>query len=349
MVAVAFAPVRDAVQSAVNRLTYGRWSAPEEVLADVGHRLTGAADVPALLSETTADMVDGLGLGHVEVVDGRGQVLARHGTATTPEEALPLTAYGEVVGSLRWSGGRLREADRALLADVARQLGGVVHTAGLVEQLRRAGEQVVLAAEQERRRLRRDLHDGLGPALAGLGMLTDKVGNRLALGAPVDDDLGALRAGLSETVADVRRLVEGLRPPAVDDLGLRGALRELASGLAEGAGLDLELDLPEEEPVLAAAVEVVTYRVAQEALTNVVRHAEAGRLRLGLQVDPSRLRLVVVDDGRGIGAQPTSRGLGMSSMSERAREIGGSVEVGGTRPGGTTVTLTLPLRGGGTR
>lgn len=344
VVAVAFAPVRDAVQRAVNRLTYGRWSAPAEVLADVGHRLSGAADVPALLDETVGDMVNGLGLAHAEIVDGHGEVLARHGESTAAVESLPLTAYGAQVGTLRWSGAQLRGADRALLGDLARQLGGVVHTAGLVEDLRRASEEVVLAAEQERRRLRRDLHDGLGPALAGLGMVTDKIGNRLAQGEDIETDLTALRAGLRGTVADVRRLVEGLRPPSVDDLGLRGALGELAGALAVGAGLELDLDLPDEEPALPAAVEVAAYRVAQEALTNVVRHAGATRLRLGLQVAGSQLRLQVVDDGRGLGATPATRGVGMGSMSERAREIGGRVDVSTATPSGTAVTLTLPLR-----
>jgi signal transduction histidine kinase len=260
-------------------------------------------------------------------------------------EEQPLTAYGRPVGTLRWSGSDLRESDRTLLADVAHQIGGVVHAAALLEELTTARERVVLAAEQERRRLRRDLHDGLGPSLAGLGFLTDRIGNRLAVGEPVEDDLDALRDGLRSTVLDVRRVVEGLRPPAVDDLGLVHALAELATGLVEPAGLELELALhaaPDLVPgAVPAAIEVGAYRIAQEALTNVVRHSGATRCRLEVTVDTSWLHLVVTDDGRGVDAA-VPRGVGLASMDERAREIGGCLDLRTSRTG-TAVDVLLPL------
>ena len=342
VVAVAFAPVRDALQRGVNRLTYGRWSAPAEVLADTGRRLSDAADVPALLQSLTDEMVDGLGLSHASVADPRGRVLASSGTPGDRVEELPLSAYGRPVGALRWSGGELREADRRLLVDVAHQIGGVAHASALVEEVTAARERVVVAAEQERRRLRRDLHDGLGPSLAGLGFLTDRIANRLAAGEPVVEDLAALRAGLQTTVTDVRRVIEGLRPPAVDDLGLYGALAELATGLAEPAGLTLDLTLPEGRGSVPAAVEVAAYRIAQEALTNVVRHAGASRCHLAVSTDASRLHLSVSDDGRGVDAEGP-RGVGLASMDERARAVGGRLALA-TSAHGTTVTLDLPFR-----
>lgn len=340
VVAVAFAPLRDSMQRAVNRLTYGRWSAPAEVLADTGRRLADTAEGPALLESLTSELVHGLGLSYAEIRDVGGRRLARCGTEPDAADSLPLTAYGAEVGTLRWAGRSLRPSDRALLTDLAHQIGGAVHTSGLVDSLRAAAGQLVVAREQERRRLRHDLHDGLGPALAGLGLQLDAVQNLIEAGRPVGDRIEVLRAGLRETVAEVRRIVEGLRPPAIDDLGLFGAVAELGHELAGGSGLTLDLDLPDQRPALPAAVEVAAYRVAQEALTNVVRHAGASTCRVTGSVADGALVLAFSDDGRG-GVAP-GRGVGMSSMDQRAREIGGRVEVS-SRGRGTTVTLRLPL------
>jgi signal transduction histidine kinase len=208
----------------------------------------------------------------------------------------------------------------------------------------------VLAAEQERRRLRADLHDGLGPSLAGLGLLVDRAQNPQRAGEAVDDDLLAVREGLRTTVVDVRGLVEGLRPPAIDDLGLYGALAALGAGLTDPADIQLDLDLPEGRPSLLAAVEVAAYRVAQEALTNVVRHSSATRCRLRSTVAADGLELSVSDDGRGFDpSRVNGRGVGLGGMAERAREIGGSVEVGPNDEGGTTVMVRLPTREGAVR
>ncbi len=340
VVAVAFAPVRDWSQGGVNRLVHGRWSAPAEVLADTGRRLADAADSRALLATLTDELVGGLGLDHAEIRDATDHVLAASGHPVGPPERLSLTAYGVRVGELRWAGRPLRTTDRALLADLAHQVGAAVHTTALVDSLRRAQEQLVAGREQERRRLRHDLHDGLGPALAALGLQVDALQNVLGDGHPAGDRVTRLRAGLGETVAEVRRIVEGLRPPAIDDLGLFGAVAELGHSLAGGSGLALDLDLPAERPALPAAVEVAAYRIAQEALTNVVRHAAATRCQVTGSVSAGALVLAVADDGRG-GAAP-GPGVGLTSMGERAREIGGEVEVS-SRPQGTTVTLRLPV------
>ena len=338
-VAVAFAPLRDALQRTANRITYGRWAAPAEVLAATGRRLADAADAQALLAALTDELVDGLGLERAELRDGHGRVLASAGAGETVD-SLPLTAYGEHVGELRWGRHALRDTDRALLTDLSHQLGGVVHTTVLVDDLRAAREQLVLAREQERLRLRRDLHDGLGPSLAGLGLQVDTVQRLLAGGRPVDERLVALRAGLAGTVVEVRRIVDGLRPPALDELGLFEAVAELGRELVAGSGLTLELDLPDRRAALPAAVEVATYRVAQEALTNVVRHAHATACRVWARVSLDLLQLEVSDDGCG-GATP-SGGLGLGTMHERAGEVGGAVEVRQLERG-TAVLLRLPL------
>ncbi len=343
VVAVAFAPVRDSLQGAANRLVYGRWSAPATVLADTGRRLADAADGPALLRTLTDELVDGLGLASAEIRDANGRTLARSGTDVQPTESLPLTAYGANVGALHWAGSPLRSPERSLLDDVAHQIGGAVHTVGLVEELRDARESLVLAREQERRRIRRDLHDGLGPSLAGLGLQVDALANRLAAGHPVEDRLDTLQAGLRGTVAEVRRIVEGLRPPALDDLGLFGALAELGHQLSGGTGLELAVELPGDAPALPAAVEAAAYRIAQEALTNVVRHADASHCLVAGSFSSDALVLEVSDDGRG--GAGAGRGVGMHTMQERAHEIGGQVDVH-SRDRGTSVMIRLPLRTG---
>ncbi|HEV7187220.1 MAG TPA: sensor histidine kinase [Blastococcus sp.] len=340
VVAVSFAPLRNALQQGANRLTYGQWSQPADVLAATGRRLADAADVPALLQTLAAELGTGLGLASVEITDSTGRTLARQGVPGSTTEELPLTAYGTPVGVLRWSGGRLRAPDRALLTDVAHQLGGVVHAAALLDVVRTAQERQVLAREEERKRLRRDLHDGLGPALAALTLHVDALRNRLD--APeVDAELLRLRSGIQGTVSDVRRIVEGLRPPALDELGLAGAMEQLADRLTAGTELLVDVRVADRlEP--AAAVEVAAYRIAQEALTNVVRHAHAHQACVRVAADDGELVLEVRDDGTGTPA-PRDGGVGLASMRERAEELGGRVEVAG-RPGvGTRVVARLPV------
>jgi signal transduction histidine kinase len=153
--------------------------------------------------------------------------------------------------------------------------------------------------------------------------------------------------GLAEqaqaAVADVRRLVYALRPPALDALGLMGALRSQATHHDHG-GLRIGAEGPEELPALTAAVEVAAYRIALEALTNVVRHADARNctIRLMLDEEAGTLSLEVEDDGRGIGEDPRT-GVGMSSMRERAEELGGSYSIEAAPSGGTRVRAFLPF------
>ncbi len=211
----------------------------------------------------------------------------------------------------------------------------------LMRRLRDGEERLVLAREEERRLLRRDLHDGLGPALAALTLRVDTLRNRA--GDPdldLEAELLALRSGIQDTVTDVRRIVTGLRPPALDELGVAGAIEQLAAGLA-GSGLQVDVRVPELPPV-PAAVEVALYRVVQEAVTNVVKHAAATRARIAVAVCGNEVRLDVTDNGAG-GARPRVGGVGLAGMRDRVEEIGGTLRLS-SRPGaGTTVAVVLPL------
>ena len=354
VVAVSFAPLRDTLQRAANRLTYGQWAQPAEVLAATGRRLRDATDVPALLQTLAEELGEGLHLPYVEIGDARGAVLARRGEAEPDADRLELHAYGEHVGTLRWSGRDLRDADRALVADLAHQLGGVVHAAALFRAVRASQQRLVVAREEERKHLRRELHDGLGPALAGLSLQVDTLRNQLArrlgddlgdsIGEAVDRPLLGLRTGIQSTVIDVRRIVEGLRPAALDELGLAEALTQLVARLQvpEELRMSLQVDVPSRLP---AAVEVAAYRIVSEGVTNAVRHSGAQHVDVCVHHRRRALVVEVVDDGSGR-VVPREAGVGLSSMRERAEEIGGALEVDSREGSGTAVRATLPLREG---
>ena len=179
VVALVFTPLRLGVSSLANRVTYGHWSAPADVLAATERRLRDATDLPGLLQAMVTELADLLRLPHLELLDTHGDVVCRAGQVTSrPTEELALTAYGAPVGTMRWASTPLGSNDRRLLDAVARQLGEALHATALVEALRQAQERLVVSREEERKRLRRDLHDGLGPSLAALGMEVDGLRNR---------------------------------------------------------------------------------------------------------------------------------------------------------------------------
>jgi signal transduction histidine kinase len=211
-------------------------------------------------------------------------------------------------------------------------------------ELQRSREGLVSAREEERRRLRRDLHDGVGPQLAALMLELETASDLVS----DNHEASALMAKLSkrarEIVSDVRHSVHALRPPALDELGLVEALKEGAIQYGP-AGLRVSVDNPQDLSHLPAAVEVACYRIVQEALANVVRHAGASRcsIRLILDEDAGALSVEVEDDGRGI-RDYDSIGVGMISMRERTEELGGWCTVESVVGGGTLVRALLPFQ-----
>ena len=354
LAALALIPLRMRLQRGVTRLVYGRWHEPYEVLAGLGQDLEAAADIGRLLDAAVAELTTGLNLRDTCVHDLGGTVVAGTeglagsvqgtGAVVGPGTAsIPLMAYGTLVGSLTY---RVPErppsaAEERLLHDLARQLGGALHARLLSEDLQRARERLVLAREEERRRLRRDLHDGIGPALAGL---TLKAETARALLPPGSDgasrQLGDLSEEIRRTVVDVRRLVEGLRPPALDELGLADACAQAVGRLAAGSGLAASVHASDDLPALPAAVEVAAYRIVVEAVTNTVRHARARSCRVSIACIPAGLAIEVSDDGTGLAAAGLP-GHGLAIMRERAEELGGTVTVRDGSPG-VTVQARLP-------
>jgi signal transduction histidine kinase len=348
VVAVSFAPLRTALTQAADRVTYGRWREPYAVLAGLSPRIAAAGTPDLLLADVVTELHHTLGLRKAALRDATGAVVAGSPGNGQSRTVVPLTAYGQRAGDLLYTepATPLRAADRRVLTDLASQLALLLHARGLTEDVRRARERLVLAREEERRRLRRDLHDGLGPALAGLMLKVENAG-ALVPAEPGEavENLHAIRDDIKAAVADVRRLVEGLRPPAVDDLGLGGAVRQAVLGLATAAGIAAEVDVADPLPDVPAAVEVALYRIVSEAVTNVARHSGATACRAAILVRDRTIVAEVSDNGSGFSA-PDGRpgGHGLISMRDRAEELGGSLAIrsGGS---GTTITATLPLPG----
>ena len=347
IVAVALAPVRERVQRGVDRLLYGERRDPYGVLSRLSRRLEAAIapeEVLPVVVETVAKALK-LPYAAVELRDDAGaHVEADFGNPKGRIEPMPLHYRGEIVGhlvlGLRPGEDEFAPSDRRLLEDLARQAGVAAHAVALTRVLQRSRERLVAAREEERRRLRRDLHDGLGPALAGIALKLDAARSLLARDpAAVEATLAELRDETQRAIVDIRRLVYDLRPPALDDLGLLGALREHVERL--DGQIRFSLELPERLPPLPAAVEVAAYRIALEALTNVARHAGASACTLRLSVNGA-LELEVRDDGRGL-PQSYRPGVGLASMRERAAELGGECRVERADGNGTRVKALLPL------
>src|SRR5438105_8062177 len=269
---------------------------------------------------------------------------------------LPARSCRELLLAPRSRGESFSPADRQLLEDLGRQVGIAAHAVRLTADLRRARTRLVTAREEERRRLRRDLHDGLGPALSSVMLKLAAARHHLEADSAADAVVAEARTDLRVTLADVRRLVYELRPPALDQLGLVHAIHEQVER-CRAVELRVHLETPERLPALPAAVEVAAFRITQEAVTNVVRHAEATTCSVQLAVEEAEpphgtavdntwssdhLRIEICDDGRGLPVDGR-HGVGLVSMRERAEELGGTLWLGSGPAGGTRVVARLPL------
>jgi two-component system, NarL family, sensor kinase len=350
LVAVAFHPVRDWLQRRVNRLLHGQRDEPYAAISTLGRRLGEAmapADVLPVMADTIADALR-VPYVAVELTDALGPPAAERGQPVAGIALrLPLVHAGERVGTLvigaRSHGELLAASDRRLLEDFARRASAAASAVALSVEVQHARERLVSAREEERRRLRGDLHDGLGPTLAGAVLTIDAARRVLELD-PIgaDELLDQAAATVESTVAEVRRLVYGLRPPALDQLGLVGALRQQAAMIdLASADLSCEIQAPDPFPRLPAAVEVAAYRIAQEALTNVSRHANARHARVSISVAEG-LQLEIEDDGCGLRPDGLA-GVGLTSMRERATELGGLLEIIRPAGGGTRIRVRVPI------
>jgi len=360
LVAVLFQPLRQRVQRGVNRLIYGERDDPVTVLTRLGRQLELAIPQESVLPVLAETVALTLKLPYVGInlrTNGEVEVVAEYGRSSVANTELPLVYQGEHIGELlvgqRGPGDPFNPGEMALLGNIARQAGAAAHSVQLTADLQRSRQRLVTAREEERRRLRRDLHDGLGPALAAHLL---KIGSARVLFNQEPDEaeqlLDELEGDIESTVVEIRHLVYGLRPPELDQLGLVGAIEQYVSQYsmkahpAEGdpgrSGVNITVYVPEILPSLPAAVEVAAYRIVQEGLNNVLRHAQARRCTITLSMNREVLELNLCDDGQGLAAGHPP-GIGLSSMRERAEELGGSCRVTGLSGGGTQVLARLPL------
>jgi signal transduction histidine kinase len=354
VVALVLLPAVLLLRRTASRLVYGDRAFPYRVVSELRHVEPTTAP-ENVLDEMLTTLSRSLGLGYARIESNgstpEDRFVVERGELRGQPTVVDLEVAGTAVGRLEMEVGPLREPfgprDRRLLEDIGTQVGALVQALAAGRELQRARERLVATREEERRRLRRDLHDGLGPSLASTLMRLE-VARDL-----VDRDPVAARelvAGLvDQTEADigeVRRLVDGLRPPALDQLGLVSALRQRADqanhAVALGSTAPRWTVTADHVGVLPAAVEVAAYRIAVEAVNNAARHSGGTLVEVSLRRRPDALELVIRDDGGGIGDE-RGVGVGLGSMRDRAEELGGTCTVGPAPDGGTQVVALLPL------
>jgi signal transduction histidine kinase len=356
--------LRSGLQHIVDRLLFGERDNPYEVLSRLGRRLETALAPEVVLPTIVETVAQALKLpaAVIEIKEGdHSRVAAAYGPQHMAAITFPLVYHSEIVGQLRVAPRAPEEPltrdDKRLMEDIAHQAGVAVHATRLTIDLQHSRERLVSAREEERRRLRRDLHDGLGPTLAGQTLKVGAIRNLLTRDPSAADRLLLELGGEIEVaIADIRRLVYALRPPALDELGLVAALRaeatrhDIEEDSGSGPSVDrvtrprVTVEAPETLPALPAAVEVAAYRIACEALTNAIRHAQATycRIRLIRLTLDDALQVEITDDGMGLPAERRV-GVGLVSMRERAEELGGACSITSAPGRGVRVLATLPL------
>jgi signal transduction histidine kinase len=356
LVAVAFAPVRAAAQRVITHRLFGTGGDPQLVMHRLGLRLEASDDPESLLAAVVDTAAESLRLPYVavELWSGTGwQATRQRGRRPTHVESFDISVGDEVVGRLvvapRPDVKTLSPMDRQLLSDLARHSGVAARVAALLTDLRAAQQRLLVAREEERFRIHRDLHDGLGSTLVGLTLQLE-----VAADLAGDGELGALARRIHGEAArateDVRRIVRELRPGELEELGLAAAVAAAAARLRSPNAPTFDLDTPSLLPELPAEVEDAAYKICLEAMTNVIRHSRATRCRIQLRDTGTELELEISDDGQGFDADSgadtgadSGGGTGLRSMRDRAAAAGGTVTVTADAGGGTSVLARLPL------
>ena len=355
LVTATFAPLRRWLRDAIDDLVQAQEDDAYALVGRLNAELQQMASPRAALPQVARMIATDLRLPYVHIMADEGLAVdavpatmdfnVGQPAAGAPLSRLPIAYLDQRLGLLvvggRAAGRPLTQRDRALLGDVARQLGIALYAARLTVDLQASREHLVAAREEERRRIRNDLHDGLAPTLSALQLQLGAI-QRLMRGRPDEAErlMDGLRESLRAATAEIRRLVNDLRPPMLDAFGLLGAIRQLVPAESDIA---FDLRAPEPMPALPAAVEVAAYRIAGEAIHNVIRHSGARRCLLRIALAADELGLEVSDDGRGFPAD-LPVGVGTSSMRERAAELGGSLMLENDLDGGARVLARLPLR-----
>ena len=333
--ATAYHPTCVLLRGVVDELLFGARPDPLGAASAVAGRI-GADPLVALRAIREALVIPYAAL----TVDG--VPVASSGSETTHTRTLDLDGAGELVVGLRAGDLSFSAGDEQVLRLTVPLLAQTLRARALAEDLIESRGQTIAAVAEERRRLRRELHDGLGPRLSGVAFTSDAARNLIRTDpAAAEAMVAQLRADTVIAIEEIRRMVYAMRPPALDELGLVPALRQQAVGLRNRAGEPVAVDVtaPDDFPDLPAAVEVAAYRIVTEALTNVARHSTSASASVRLDPAADGLHLEVTDRGR---SGVWRAGVGLASMRERATELGGTLEAG-PGPAGGRVAALLPL------
>jgi signal transduction histidine kinase len=341
VVAVVLAPAREWLQRAADRFVYGDRADPFRAVSRMAQRVASASELN-LLPEALTAVCEAVRAPAAAVVVPNRKVIAEIGVQLArPVTVVPLPFGGGVIGELQIGGPREDEcytdAERRILSALAPQLAVVVRALELSAALKAERDRVVSAARGERDRLRRDLHDGLGPSLTGMGLGLQALADTLVGPPQAAVLLDRIRAEVVTAVAEVRRIIDDLRPAMLDTADLTDAIRRHAETVSTALPVAIEAA---PLPVVPPAVETAAYRIATEALTNVARHANARHARLELTTTKNSLQIIISDDGCGI--DRPDEGVGLDSMRRRAEALGGRLDVTSSAAG-TTITALLPL------
>ncbi len=340
LLALAAVLLRDALQRVIDRRWFPHRLGAETLAPRISRAVSLSAEPREALAELVTALRGELGLPYAGF---RGVVSASDGARPEHSEQLVATAMGRDTGLLevapRRSGEGFTRQERRLLEQVAAQAAMIAYAASLVADVEDSRAGIVRAREEERRRLRNDLHDGVGPGLAGIALQIDALATRLEQGGEISvaQEARMIRDRVRDAVADVRAVSHGLRPPVLDQIGLSASLRQLVDGIPNIHGTARVDELHG----ISAAAEVAAYSVAAEAVANVVRHSAASIVRLEAEQSGETVTVRVADNGRGMPSRPQA-GVGLTSMRQRAAEVGGRVEHLEAPGGGTLVRLVLP-------
>ncbi len=261
-----------------------------------------------------------------------------------PPLRYPITFRGETIGQLEvWlaspAAAVTSDVD-ILLGEIAHRTGSPAHVVRITRDLQHARERLVLAREEERRKLRRNLHDAVGPTLTAIMLKMGALRDRVRQDTASETMVTELREQIRGVVTQIRHVIYDLRPPALEELGLLTTIREQAQQFSVG-GLEVRVSAPDFLPLLPAAVEVASYRIVFEALNNVAKHSHATQCDIRLRI-ADNLYIDVIDNGLGLPERPQP-GVGMSSIRERVAELGGSCSFKKLPSGGTHVVVRLPM------
>ncbi|MEV0521972.1 sensor histidine kinase [Streptomyces sp. NPDC050439] len=351
VVAALLTPVRDRLQKGVDRLVYGAQNDPLGLFRRLGSHVS--ADLSDVLPATVASVASAVRAPYAALTATDGTLLAETGTRSAPPTVRPLIVAGTRIADLALCPADpdgFPPADARMIEALTAPVALIVHTDRLNRELRAARRHAMDVSAAERARLREDLHDGLGPSLSGVALGLEAVQTSVSgQASSLEELVRRLRDEVGRAVEEVRRVIDALRPSALDLHGLVPALREraLVLTLATGGDLQIDVEAPDTVPPLPDPVEYAAFRIAEEALANVVKHAAATHCLVRLTFGKV-LTLEVHDDGRGLHPDRMREGrVGLASMRRRAEELNGTFHISARRRG-NTVHVELPVDGGAT-